>query len=158
MITIREATLDDNAALLALTKRTPMRGAISLRIDRDPDFFRLLQMRGPGKVFVALVDHRIVGCISVVYQSVFIEGTPQQVGYIDDLKVDPFLQGGRTALKLVKALHNYIMTQDVDLYFCLVAHGNDKTLPFLRGRLGIPPFAYMGRFIVYEILPSSIPR
>lgn len=153
MIEIREATLHDNTAILRLTKRTPMRGVIALRIDRDPDFFGLLRMRGPGKVFVAVVAHHIVGCISVAYESVFIDGKPHKVGYIDDLKIDPMFQGRLVAFKLVQALLNYIRTETVDLYFCLVAQGNESILPFLRGRLGLPKFEEMGKFFIYEMLP-----
>ena len=48
-VEIREAVETDNEALLALTRATPMDGTISLRIDRDPDFFALLRLRGPAE-------------------------------------------------------------------------------------------------------------
>ena len=154
MISIEEATLNDNLELLALTQATPMNGVISLRIDRSPAFFQLLKLRGTGKVFIARADGRIVGCISVVYRSVFVDGKPQRVGYVGDLKVHPSFQGSRVALKLTQALFGYAMRQDVDLYFCVVASGNEKAFSFLQGRLGIPPFQFVGRFRVYEILTS----
>ena len=89
MISIQEATLNDNLELLALTQATPMNGVISLRIDRSPAFFQLLKLRGTGKVFIARADGRIVGCISVAYRSVFVDGKPQRDGYVGDLKVHP---------------------------------------------------------------------
>jgi|GEM_PF-3766278 len=41
-IIIRETTFHDNEGLLQLTSLTPMQGNISLRVDRKPDFFGLL--------------------------------------------------------------------------------------------------------------------
>ena len=66
-----------------------------------------------------------------MYRPVYINGEPHKVGYIDDLKVHPAFRGSRVALKLVKTLLNYAMTEEVDLYFCLIVHGNEKILPFL---------------------------
>jgi hypothetical protein len=133
-----------------------MHGVISLRIDRDPDFFQLLHMRGQAKAFVATVEHRIVGCISVVYQSVFVGGEPQTIGHVRDLKVHPSLHGSRVALTLIKTLLDYLRTQDADLYFCIVTEGNTKVLPLLQGRLGIPKFESLGRFLISAMLPSPL--
>ena len=65
-IEIRQASEADNEGLLKLTRITPMAGAISLRIDREPDFFALLRLRGRNKVFVATRGQEVVGCISEI--------------------------------------------------------------------------------------------
>ena len=43
---IRKALNGDSEALIELTRLAPMKGRISLRIDRKPDFFSLLKERG----------------------------------------------------------------------------------------------------------------
>ena len=156
MVTVREAATKDNRDLLALTRSTPMEGVIRLRIDREPDFFRLLNMRGQGKVFVAIVDQSVVGCISVAYRCVFVHGRAQRIGYIGDLKVHPSFAGSRVVLRLMQTLFDYTLRQDVDLYFCVIASGNERTFSLLQGRFGIPKFEPVGKFVVYEILPSPI--
>jgi hypothetical protein len=134
-----------------------MRGVISLRIDREPDFFRLLTLRGPGKVFVAIANHGIVGCVSVSYRAAFIDGQRQTVGYIDDLKVHPAWRGSRVGLKLAQTVTQYFTTQNVEVYYCLVADGNANVLPFLRARLGLPVFVSLGKLLVYGLFPSLLP-
>ena len=156
MVLVREATAADNAGLIELTKATPMAGMISLCIDREPDFFRLVHLRGQGKVFVATMNHKMAGCISVSYRTVFIERKPQRVGYVCDLKVHPLYRGSRVAIDLMTELMECAKSSGVDIFFCLIADGNTKTIPLLEGRLSVPKFHSIGKFLVYEILPSPI--
>ena len=57
---IREATPEDNNQLLDLTSQTPMQGFLSLRIDRNPDFFSLLELRGASVTLIAEYDKKIL--------------------------------------------------------------------------------------------------
>jgi len=73
MIRYRLADLKDNQQLLDLTMQAGMPGKMALRIDRHPDFFKLNNLRGETKVYVALDDTKIVGSICVSDQIVFID-------------------------------------------------------------------------------------
>jgi len=154
-IEIRAAVEADNEGLLALTRVTPMAGKISLRIDRDPDFFALLRLRGEWKVFVAAREHEIVGCISAALRTAYVSGIPESVAYIGDMKVHPRLSGTRISLRLIQALEAYLRSIGIDLCFSVVAGGNQRAIPLFAGRLGIPRWVDMGRFIVDELIPSS---
>lgn len=156
MVFVPEATVADNAGLIELTKATPMDGLISLCIDREPDFFGLIDLRGGGKVFVGIVDQKIVGCISISYRTVFIGRKPQLVGYISDLKVHPLYRGSRVAIALMTELMKFAKSTGTDLYFCLIADGNTKAFPLMEGRLSVPKFHSIGKFLVYQILPSPM--
>ena len=151
---IREATQADNDGLLALTRTTPMAGTIALRIDRDPDFFALLRMRGESVVFVAERGGEIVGSISAALRTVYISGVPETAAYIGDMKVHPRFSGSRIALRLIQALDAYLRAAGVDLCFSVVADGNLAAMPLFQGRLGIPRWAPLGRFVVSGLLPS----
>ena len=152
MLNIRFATDADNEQLIALTASTPMRGTISLRIDRKPDFFRLLNERGESKVLVAEVEGRIVGCISVSRQQVYINRKIHEVHYLGDFKMDSAYRGLRISLKMIDVLKEYASSVNSDLFFCTAADGNDPVLPFFDGRLKIPPFQYAGTFNVFQFL------
>jgi hypothetical protein len=52
MVRFREATDEDNQQLIQLTATAGMAGDVGLRIDRKPDFFALLKMRGTTKVYI----------------------------------------------------------------------------------------------------------
>ena len=72
---------------MTLTSATGMMGEASLRIERRPDFFRLLHMRGESKVFVALDGCLIIGSLSVSTQKVYVGGEVYPLQFIADFKV-----------------------------------------------------------------------
>ena len=153
-IVIREAVEGDNATLLALTQSTPMAGNISLRIDRDPDFFALLRLRGEGKVYVAVRGREVIGCISAALRTAYVSGVPETVAYVGDMKVHPRFSGTRIALRLIQTLEAHLRSVGIDLCFSVVADGNQRVMPLFEGRLGIPRWASLGRFLVDELIPS----
>jgi predicted N-acetyltransferase YhbS len=103
-IEIRQADEADNEGLLTLTRITPMAGAISLRIDREPDFFALLRLRGRSKVFVAARGRQVIGCVSVALRTAYISEVPETIAYIGDMKVHPSFSGSCVAVRLIKDL------------------------------------------------------
>lgn len=157
-VEIREANEADNEALLALTRATPMEGTISLRIDRDPDFFALLRLRGEGKVFVAARGREVVGCISAALRTVYVGGVPETIAYVGDMKVHPRLSGSRVALRLIQALERGLRLAGIDVCFSVVAEGNQRAMPLFEGRLGTPRWTPLGRFLVDELLPAPFRR
>ena len=157
-IEIRRADEADNEGLLSLTRITPMAGAISLRIDREPDFFALLRLRGRIKVFVATRGPLIIGCISVALRTAYISGVPETIAYIGDMKVHPSFSGSRVAACLIKALEADMRLAGIDVGFCVAADGNHRVMPLLEGRLGMPRWVPLGRFLVNGLVPSPFKR
>ncbi len=152
-IEIRPAVESDNAGLLALTRNTPMAGTISLRIDRDPDFFALLRLRGESRVFVAVRAGQIIGCISAALRTVYIAGVPEIVAYVGDMKVHPGFSGTRVAFRLLQAIEADVRLAGIDLGFCVAAEGNRRVMPLFEGRLGITRWIPLGRFLVDGLAP-----
>ena len=131
-----------------------MAGTISLRIDRDPDFFALLRMRGESIVFVAVRGREVIGCISAALRTAYISGVPETVAYVGDMKVHPRFSGTRIALRLIQALEAYLRSAGIDLCFSVVADGNQRAMPLFEGRLGMPRWVPLGRFLVDGLVPS----
>jgi predicted N-acetyltransferase YhbS len=154
MATIRDAKRSDNPGLLALTALTPMDGEISVRGDRDPDFFRLLERRGPSIVLVAEDDGRIVGCVSAACMKAHVDGSPEHVHYLGDLKVHPAFRRSLLAARLLRNLQSRLVAANADLVVCTAAQGNKDILPFFLGRAGFPRAQPIGVFRVLQILPS----
>ena len=157
-IEIRLAEKADNEGLLALSRITPMVGSISLRIDRDPDFFALLRLRGESKVFVAVYGSEVVGSISAALRTAYLSGIPELVAYIGDLKIHPRFSGSRISIRLLTALRADLNRSGVDVCFCVAADGNHRVLPMFEGRLGLPRWHSAGRFLVDGLLPSPFYR
>lgn len=157
-IQIREAVPADNVALLQLTRVTPMAGKISLRIDRDPDFFALPKARGETRVFVASFENRVVGCMSASIHTAYVRGVLERVAHATDLKVHPDFTGRRLAVRLISTIENYVRDCGVDLSFSLVADGNQRVMVLCEGRHATPVQVMLGRFRVDQILPSPFAR
>jgi len=153
-IIIKEATRADNEGLVYLTSLTPMKGDISIRIDRRPDFFRLLEMRGPSFVMVAELNNNIIGSFSASAVDVFIDGKPETVYYLGDFKVHPDYRRSMVAMRLAGAVLQKLISADADLLFCTAAYGNEDVIPFFKGRIFLPAAESVGIFNVLQIIPT----
>lgn len=104
MITVRDAGPADNAELLRLTAACPMEGAITMCVEREPDFFALNRLEGDvWRVGVAdLPGHPVAGCAAVALRRVNLCGRAQTIAYASDLKVHPLHRGGGVALALLR--------------------------------------------------------
>jgi Acetyltransferase (GNAT) family len=153
-IIIKEATRSDNEGLVYLTSLTPMKGNISIRIDRKPDFFRLLEMRGLSFVIVAELNNDIIGSYSASAVDVFIDGKQEQVYYLGDFRVHPDHRKSTIAARLAKAMLQKLESLNADLLFCTAAYGNDDVIPFFKGRAFIPLAKEVGIFNVLQIIPT----
>jgi GNAT superfamily N-acetyltransferase len=129
-----------------------MMGKTSIRIDRHPDFFKLLSLRGESKVFIAEVNDLIIGCICVSMQHVYINKEIKPVYYVGDFKVLPEFRGKGVGIELCKELTNFLLDAGADLVFLTVAEGNKKPLPFFKDRPGIPDFENIGTFIIHQLI------
>lgn len=57
---------------MELTASTVMTGEVGLRIDRNPDFFELIKLRGKSKVFIAEENQNIISSLCVSLQNVYL--------------------------------------------------------------------------------------
>jgi GNAT superfamily N-acetyltransferase len=153
MILIREAAKEDNNGLLTLTALTPMEGRISLLIDRQPDFFSLFHLRGPGKIFIAEKDNIIAGSFSLSIIDMLICGKTVKVYYLGDLKILPDYAGKTIAVRLLHHMYDYLLSIGAGLLFSTAAYGNTRVLPLFDGRTGLPTCRCIGAFNIYQIIP-----
>lgn len=130
-----------------------MESEIAIRIDRKPDFFSLLKLRGESSVIVAESAGRIIGSFSVSRNWVFINEQPELICYIGDFKVLPEYQKTTVAIRLAKAIFQKLEQWDADLVFCTTAFGNNAIAPFFKGRAWIPPAECVGVFDVMQLIP-----
>lgn len=101
---VRPAVSSDGASLLDLARRCPMQGAVSLAIEREPDFLALSRARGRVRTLVAEVDGRGVGCVSIARRAAWVDGRRADVTYVADLKVAPTHRGAGLGARLVEAV------------------------------------------------------
>lgn len=152
MIKYRIANIEDNQQLIDLTSASSMKGDISLRIDRKPNFFKLLEMRGESTVFVAVDNHAIIGCICVSLQEVYVNKQIFPMLYIGDFKVLESYRNKGVGLNLCNELADYILSTKVDLAFFNFSKGNNKPISFFKGRPNIPDSENIGVFKIHQFI------
>ncbi len=152
MITYRLATKEDNQQLIELTAATSMMGETALRIDRNPDFFKLLDKRGESRVFIALDGNTIIGSLCVSLQQVYVGGQILPLHYIGDFKVAATHRNMGIGLQLCNELANDIVLLGADLAFLNVSKGNNKPLTFFKNRPNIPDFDNIGIFKIHQFI------
>lgn len=87
MLRIREATQEDNEALLQLEAQSPQGTGISILIDRD-DYFYRSRLHEHTQVLIAEEDGRLVGIMAFAIKDVFIEGVKDRAAYFYDLRAE----------------------------------------------------------------------
>ena len=152
MITYRLATREDNQQLIELTASTGMVGETGLRIDRHPDFFRLLDKRGESRAFIALDGTQIIGSLCVSLQQVWVGEEVLPLYYIGDFKVAATHRNMGIGLQLCNDLANDIIPGGADLAFLNVSRGNSKPFSFFRNRPNIPDFDNIGIFKIHQFV------
>ena len=131
--TIRTAVSEDSDKLIELASLTSMKGAIGLRIERKPDFFRLLHL---SESFIMLVaennSQQIIGCFAATQNTMCINGKKLPVYYLRDLKIHPDYKGSMLAYLLAKKMQIRLLNEGADILCCTMASGNNAVVPFLK--------------------------
>lgn len=153
MTAIRDATSADNRDLIGLAAACAMSGDMSMRIDRDPDFFALNRLEGDKwRVGVAEIDDRVVGCIAASERVVFVNGSPMRIGYVGDFKVHP--QHRNT--QIADALSHWAERVCAELpptapLMITVLSGNRSMERRLSGPRGVAAFTRVGTIRTHSI-------
>ena len=152
-IRIREASRDDNAALLALTATSAMGGRIAVRIDRGPDFFRLIDRRGAGVLLVA--EHRgsLVGSLSATVMPAYVGGREDRIVFLGDFKVSPAYRGSGLAVRLLRAMQHRMRDGGPDVVLGLTARDNQLVQAFHGGRARLLTSVPLGGFRILQMMP-----
>jgi len=158
MITFRSAIPPDNNQLLTLTNLTPMQGSISICIQREPDFFALLNKRGQPHVIVAEIEGMIAGSVSIVKEEMILMEQPVTFYYLCDLKVHPEHRNKKVATMLTHEMNKYLHAQNADWLLTIVADGNNRVMPLIKGKAGIINDHSESTFIILQLFAKKNKR
>jgi len=99
--TIDLARPTDDVELRRLLRDNPMEGDISLTLEREPSFFLGTTVEGsPHQTYVGRDNNgRVVGLASRTIRTVFVNGSPERVGYLSGARLDHGYRGTRSLLR-----------------------------------------------------------
>jgi hypothetical protein len=157
---VRDATDADNAALVALAAACPMRGDLTMCVDRAPDFFALVRLEGERwRVGVADAEGTVVGCVAASERATYVDGSPRRTAYLGDLKVHPAHRGGFAADALEQFAREACRGYGGDDFLGLVTvlGGNRSMERRAAGPRGLPMLTRFATLHVHAI-PLLWPR
>ena len=152
------ATAADDAELRRLLRETPMPGPIQISLEREPDFFAAARQEGGRHHTVAIRDRRTgrlaaLGSRSV--QEVFIDGQPQRIGYLSQLRIA--LEDRRRSPQLLRMGFNLLRQthaeDEAPFDITTIVAGNEVARRLLEAGLpGLPRYQPLEEFVTF-LLP-----
>ena len=163
-LVVRDAALRDNASLLRLAARCPMRARVTLCVQRAPDFFALSRLQGDSWQLLVAEDRHagIVGCIGIAERCVWLNGKPMRAMHVSDFKVDPEFRGRGVADRLTTAARVRCATVSPDIPVLLAALvGNrpmERRIPGPRDQPPLTPFGTVRVHTLFALGRSTTRR
>ncbi len=131
---VREATPEDNAALLSLDRKSVVAAATPVAFDRSPDFFARSRVYPHWRAYVAEGEAGLIGVGAMALKSVLVDGQPVQAAYFYDLRVAPGFRRLGVAKAIGDAIRAYTRSLHPEVAYSLVMEGNVPSLSFVQGR------------------------
>lgn len=144
------ATADAEAGIRALLRRSPLAGAISLSLEREPDYFADAHLPGETRqTIVAEEDGRVVCAGHCAIRRRFVNGAPRLVGYLGGLRLAPELAGRFDILRRGYACFHQLQAQaPAEFYFTSIASDNARARRFLERALpGMPRYEFLAEYV-----------
>jgi len=157
------ASKRDEVEIRRLLRESPMRGGISLSLEREPDYFADTGVPGEVKQTILAHENGHIACMgSCTVRHRFVNGLPRRVGYLGGLRLDSAFEGRFDIVRRGYAFFKEVESADpADFYFTSIAADNERARKFLeRGLPGMPKYEFIGRFVTMVIPAShsSVPR
>jgi hypothetical protein len=152
------ATATDEAAIRRLLRDNPMRGAISLSFEREPDYFRAANLAGgDDQTIVAFADGQLMCMGRCTQRECWVNGAARRVGYLGELRLDETARGRFGILRDGYGFFHDLQRDDpAELYFTSIAADNDRARRLLeRGARGLPRYHFLGEL---DTLLVAVPR
>lgn len=131
---VREATPEDNAALLTLHRQCVVAAAMPVAFDRSPDFFARSRPYAHWRTYVAEGESGLIGVGAMALKRVLVDGQPVEAAYFYDLRVAPGYRRLGVAKAVGDAVRAYTRSLRPAVGYSLVMEGNVASLTFVQGR------------------------
>ena len=142
------ATLEDDAHLRQRMAAEWMRGPLSVSFRREPSYFAGCALQGEdAQVYTCVDSHNgvLVGMAARLMTQCYVNGEPQRVGLLSDLRLAQHARGGTLVargFKVLRALHE---ADPVPFYLTAILDGNHAALSTITsGRAGLPLYRDIG--------------
>lgn len=149
------ADKDDDAELRCRMAEDCLPGNISVSFRREPSYFSGSRVQGDTVQVIKCTDlstRRIIGLGGRALSQAWVNGRPQRIGYLADLRAHPGYRGGTLLARGYRYFHELHQADPVALYYTMILEGNGLAQRILTsGRCGLPHYRDMGRILTPAI-------
>jgi hypothetical protein len=153
-----EATHADDAEIRGLLRETPMRGAISITLEREPNYFADAEIPGESRQTIVARENDKVVCVgSCVTRDLFVNGRPRRVGYLGGLRLAATHAGRFDILRRGYQFFSELQHDDpAEFYFTSIASDNRRARDFLEASIrGLPKYEFLCDYATL-VIPSKL--
>jgi hypothetical protein len=145
----------DDAQLRARMAEGVMEGDIAISFRREPCYFRGCRVQGDTTQVTKCVDtatNTIVGLGSRSTSVAYVDGKPQRIGYLADLRSIAAYRRGTLLARGYRFLRELHFADPVDFYVTVIYDGNaDAVRQLVGARAGLPDYREVGRLLTPAI-------
>lgn len=153
--TFEIATESDDAQLRARMSEGIMEGDIAISFRREPSYFAGCHVQGGATQVTKCVDtvnNTIIGLGSRSTSVAYVNGAPQRIGYLADLRSIAGYRGGTLLARGFRFLRGLHDADPVPFYVTVIYDGNVEAVRNLvGGRAGLPDYRELGRILTPAI-------
>jgi hypothetical protein len=148
------AAPEADAEIRRLLRENPMRGAVSLSLEREPNYFAGCSLGSARDTTIVARKCGKVVCVgNCSVRMRFINGEAMPVGYLGGLRLDGSVAGRFDILRQGYRFFEEIAREDgASFYFTSIAADNTPARQFLERNLpGMPRYEFIGEFVTLVI-------
>ncbi len=149
------ASRDDDPQLRARMAEDRMEGDIAISFRREPSYFAGCRVQGDATAVVKCFDTatgRIAGLGSRSTLTAYVDGQPERIGYLADLRSAPEYRRGTLLARGYRFLRQLHEADPVAFYTTVIYEGNRPAIDNLLGaRAGLPTYRDFGRVLTPAI-------
>lgn len=154
MIKIRLAKKEDDKRIIEILRNNPIEGKISLSYCREPSYFKSLVVEGKEhQTIVGEINNKIIGFGTKSIRTVFINGKPKDIGYLNGLRLEKEFRGKgllKNGYLYFKELHK--KENKVKLYYSTIIEDNWLAKKILESKKDyLPTYKNIGKINVYAV-------
>jgi len=132
-----------------------LRGHLSVSFRREPSYFAACAVQGETSEVFCCRDRSTGSVVLMASRSIrqaYVNGTPQRLGYIGDIRLAPEHRNGTLLGRAARYLRHLHEANPVPLYFAVILDGNQAALSaFTMPRAGVPVLTEWGRMLTPAI-------
>lgn len=155
MITFELAQSTDNNQLQNLLNKTAMDGWVQITLKKEPHFFDAVSVGHPFHETVIGRDSEtgsIIACGSRAIKAAYVNGIPQDIGYLSNLRIASPWQRTMTLVRGYRFLRTLHYRKNVPLYLTTIIEDNAYAKQILTSeRAGLPAYKDYGAFHTFLI-------